>query len=270
MKKKNKIDRKKIIVMLLTVILIILVIIYGIIIKHKIQQRNFANKNINTYQNNEKPIFEIEKIILCSSANAIDLSEEKNLQNLSIYQYTDIAVYLKNGEELSNKNTIKELYIDNISLEGVDSIGKKSLTYKNILKFGLKQEILQAKETQDIHFKVLHTNQENQEAEYEEPVFYTDCSNPITLEYLNYDIVTGYKMDENNSVLFDGSILKSAGIKKKDIDCKIKFKINIINNDDEKYSCPINFKIPLSDIFTGTTMKAKNLEGKQYTFFREN
>lgn len=270
MKKRIKIDKKKLVLILFVSILIILVIIYGIIIKHKIQQRNFANKNINTYQNNEKPIFKIEKIVLCSSANAIDLSEEKNLQNLSIYQYTDIAVYLKNGEELSNQNTIKDLYINNISLEGVDSIGKKSLTYKNILNFGLKQEFLQPKETQDIYFKVLHTNQENQKEIYDEPVFYTDCSNPISLEYLNYDIVTGYKMNENNSVLFDGSILKAAGIKKKDIDCKIKFKINIINNDDEKYSCPINFNLPLSDIFNGTTMKAKNLDGKQYIFFREN
>ena len=63
MKKKIKIDRKKIVFIILISILIILVFIYGIIIKHKIQQRNFANKNINTYQNNEKPIFEIEKIV---------------------------------------------------------------------------------------------------------------------------------------------------------------------------------------------------------------
>ena len=115
-----------------------------------------------------------------------------------------------------------------------------------------------------------YTNQENSQVNYNEANFFTDCSNPITLEYLNYDIKTGFNMEENKSIVFDGSILKEANVSTKDLECKVKFRINIINNENQKYSCPINIKIPLKDIYTGTTMKAKNTDESKYIFFRES
>lgn len=267
--KRIKINKKLLYIVLLSIICIVLITLYGIIIKHYIINKQFSKYNCELYENNKEDIFKVEKIIICSSANAIDKSEEKNLSNLSIYQYTDIAVYINNGEELTEKNTIKELYIDNISLEGNNAIGTKSLTYKKPKEFGLKQEIQEAKESSNIYFNVLHTNVENEQASYNEPTFFTDCSNPITLEYLNYGIKTNYKINEDSKISFDGNILESAGLSPLDISCKVRFKINIINNRNEKYSCPINFDIPLDDIYSGTTMKAKNTNSEKYVFFRE-
>ena len=327
MKLKRRIKlNERIAIPVLFVILIILLIIYGNIIFKNISYGKFAKQNMEVYENNKEQVFKVEKILICSSANATDLSENKNLQDMSIYQYTDIAVYINNGEDLSNKNTVKELYIDNISLEGNSDIGKKELNYKNILKFGLKKDTLPksstitdmssehnvfeslmnntgnnntvsndnksidvgnivTNETEEstsevqenseyeddgkIKFNIVYTNEENEKADYNKPTFYTDCSNPITLEYLNNDIATNYKMDENKSVSFDGSILKDAGISTESLACKVKFKINIINNEDEKYSCWINFDIPLDDIYEGTTMKAKSTNNQKYVFFRE-
>lgn len=268
MKRKMKVKGEKLIA-IFSVVIVILVLAYGGIIRKHFKIKQFAKNNMRVYQNNEQQVFKVEKIVLCSSANAIDLSEEQNLQDLSIYQYTDIAVYIENGEELSNKNTVKELYIDNISLEGVDNIGNKSLNYKNILNFGLKQAIQEEKQTNNINFNIVYTNEENETANYDNPTFFTDCSNPITLEYLNYNLANNYKMDENKSIAFDGSILEDAGIATENIDCKVKFRINIVNNENEKYSCWINFQIPLDDIYQGTTMKAKNTNGNKYVFFRE-
>lgn len=265
--KKNK---RKILFIGAVVVLLIIVLIYANLIHLNIYRKNFAKENERIHKINEEQVFKVDKIILCSSANAIDLSEEKDLQDLNLYQYTDIAIYLDNGEELSKQNTVKELYIDNIRIDGNNSIGQKSLTYKNTLNFGLKEEIDEAKDTQDINFNIVHTNQENNQINYNEATFFTDCSNPITLEYLNYDIKTGFNMEENKSVVFDGSILKEANVSTKDIECKVRFKINIINNEDQKYSCPINIQIPLKDIYKGTTMKAKNTDESKYIFFRES
>ena len=265
----KKINKKTLFIILSSIICIVLIIVYGIIIEHQIVNNQFSKNNIELYENNIEDVFKIDKVIICSSANAIDKSEEKNLSNLGIYQYTDIAVFINNGEELNEKNTIKELYIDNISLEGDNNSGIKSLTYKNPNNFGLKQEIQEAKQTNNIYFNVIHTNEENDRANYDEPTIYTDCSNPITLEYLNYDIKTDYKINEDSKVSFDGNILESAGITPIEIACKVRFKINIINNKNEKYSCPINFEIPLEDIYSGTTMKAKNTNSEKYVFFRE-
>lgn len=267
--KKLKINKRVLCIIILCIICIILIIPYGIIIKHHIINIQFTKNNVELYENNDENVFNIEKIIICSSANAIDKSEEKNLSNLSLFQYTDIAVYINNGEDLTDKNTIKELFIDKISLEGNNNIGTKSLTYKKAKEFGLKEDIHEAKETKDIFFNVIHTNEENKMANYNDPTFFTDCSNPITLEYLNYDIKTNYKMNEDSKISFDGNILENAGISPLDIACKVRFKINIINNKNEKYSCPINFEIPLDDIYKGTTMKAKNTNSDKYVFFRE-
>ena len=264
----KKLDNKKISIILI-VTLIIVLIPYGFIIKNHIKKNKFAKNNVELYENNEDSIFKVKKIVICSSANATDKSEEQNLSNLSIYQYTDIAVYIDNDEELTEENTIKELYIDEIELIGNSDIGAKSLTYKKTTEFGLKPNVQEPKETSDIHFKIIHTNEENKQANYDEPTFFTDCSNPITLEYLNYGIKTNYKLSEDSKVSFDGNILQSAGISPLDIACKLKFKINIINNKNEKYSCPINFEIPLDDIYQGTTMKAGNTEGEKFIFFRE-
>ena len=353
-KRKIKINDRFIIPIFIAsfIIIIILLFAYGNIISKNVKYKKFAKENVKVFENNKEQVFKVEKILICSSANAIDLSEKQNLQDMSIYQYTDIAVYINNGEELTNKNTIKRLYIDNISLEGTSDIGQKSLNYKNILKFGLKKdtktknvksnndddstlnvfegllnnqasssttsesidvgsintddgmisltnnetnntnttsakvsnndiqqstENSNSEEHQDentksndkIEFNIVYTNEENEKANYDEPTFYTDCSNPITLEYLNNNIVSHYKMDENKSVAFDGSILKEAGIETESLSCKVKFKINIVNNDNEKYSCWINFAIPLDDIYEGTTMKAKTTTSQKYVFFRE-
>ena len=310
MKIKRKINSKFLIAIFL-IILIILFFIYGTIISRKLKIKKFEKENVRAYEKNQEQVFKVKKIIICSSANALDLSEKQNLQDLSIYQYTDIAVYIDNGEELSNKNTIKSLYIDNISLEGTSNIGKRSLNYKNINKFGLKlsnpiknlseSDITQQNSTSNvfeslmnqqenneneniednttnlvtnennekIDFNIIYTNEENEKANYDDPTFYTDCSNPITLEYLNTDIITHYKMDENKSVSFDGSILKEAGISTDNIACKVKFKINIVNNMDEKYNCWVSFQIPLDDIYEGTTMKGKDTNSNKYIFYRE-
>ena len=48
---------------------------------------------------NETPEFSIQKIYLCSSASAIDSSQEKKLDKLDLYQYTDIAVYINNFKD---------------------------------------------------------------------------------------------------------------------------------------------------------------------------
>lgn len=263
--------KKKVLLIIYIIILILLIFVYAIIIRKHIFSKKWAEDVIKISKNNEEQVFKVEKLILCSSAGAVDKSQDKKLKDLNLYQYTDIAVYLNNGEELTNKNTIKELYIDNISLEGNDEIGRKSLMYKNLLAFGSRQDIEDENKDKkdDIKFNIVNTNEENEKANYNKPTFYTDCSNPITLQYVNSDIVTGYKMNENNQVAFNGSILKAAGVKVEDLECKVKFKINIINNQNEKYSCFVNFKIPLDDIFEGTTMKGKTTTGDEYVFFRE-
>lgn len=270
----KKISVKKVILPLMMVILLLMIIIWGIIIHKHICKGVFANEMEEIIAKNQSPTFSIDKIYLCSSANAIDNTAEQKLDNLGIYQYTDIAVYLNNNKEegLTDKNTIKELYIDDIDLKLDYNIGKTSLVYTNLLKIGSKEElnqmVLNSKNIQKdkIDFKIVSTNEQNNEANYDEATFYADCSNPISLKYIN-EISTEYTVSKNSSAVFDGSILGKVGIKPEDINAQIKFRINIINNKDEYFSNYVNFRIPLNDIEKGTSIKSKTTVGNEYNFF---
>ena len=270
----KKINVKKVILPLMMVILLLMSVVWGKILYKYICKDVFAKDMEEIIAKNQSPTFKIDKIYLCSSANAIDNTAEQKLENLGIFQYTDIAVYLKNNKEegLTDKNTIKELYIDDINLQLDYNIGKTSLVYTNLLKIGSKEElnqmILNSKNIQKdrIDFKIVSTNEQNNEANYDEATFYADCSNPISLKYIN-EISTEYTVSKNSSAVFDGSILGKVGIKPEDINAKISFRINIINNKDDYYSNFVNFRIPLDDIEKGTSIKSKTTVGNEYNFF---
>ncbi len=270
----KRISVKKVILPLMMVILLLMILAWGKIIYKHIQKGIFAGKMEEIILKNENPTFSIEKIYLCSSANAIDNTEEKNLDNLGIYQYTDIAIYINNNkeDELTDKNTIKELYLDDIELDLDYNIGKPSLVYTNLLKIGSKNELEEmVKNSKNIQkeridFNILSTNEQNDKASYEEPTFYADCSNPLSLKYIN-EISTEYTVKKNSSAVFDGSILSKVGIKTEDINAKIKFRVNIVNNKNECYSNYVNFRIPLFDIDKGTSIKTKTTVGSEYNFF---
>ncbi len=265
----KKISVKKVIQPILYIILTLIICIYAIIIRKYIHKNIFAKQMIEIGQKNETAIFSVEKLYLCSSANGIDNSPEKNLKNLSLYQYTDIAIYINNYQEergLTNKNTVKELYIDNISIEPEKEQGEQNLSYINLLKIGSKEQTPQIEPKERIDFNIIYTNDENEQADYSNPTFYTDCSNPITLRYIN-NLNKTHSVGEGTSIAFDGTLLKDAGVSIADINCKIKFKINLVNNDGEYYSCYMNFKIPLDDIYNGTTIKSATTSSSKYDFF---
>lgn len=273
-KVNKKVSVKNVIFPIMIVSLIFLSLIWGRITYKHIQKSIFAGNMEEIISKNEKPTFSVEKIYLCSSANAIDNTQEQKLDRLGLYQFTDIAVYLNNysGDGLTEKNTLKELYIDDINLDLDYNIGKPSLVYTNMLKLGSREELAQMitnsknKQKDKIEFNILNTNEENNVADYEEPTFYADCSNPISLKYIN-EISAEYTVEKNSSATFDGSILEKVGIKPEDINARISFRINLVNNKDEYYSNYVSFRIPLNDINKGTSIKSRTTVGSEYNFF---
>ena len=271
-------DKKIVIKSIISVILFIVVFIgYFKIIEKRVKADAFVSELESIASKNMESIFAIDKIYLCSSATAIDSSEKKNLGEMDIYQYTDIAIYIKNSTdgELTNKNTIKKLYIDNIKIEPENSSGIQNLVYTNLLKIGAKDELKAmlkngkyevGTENKRIDFNVLSSNKENALANYETATFYADCSNPISLKYIN-KLNKKYVMGDNASAMFDGTILEKAGIPIEDMNCKIIFKINLVNNKDEYYSCFVNLKLPLEGIYKGTAINSKTMKENEYTFF---
>ena len=274
---KLKIKNERFVFTILILTLFITFLLYYNFVFSVVFARNsFADEMIEIADENEKSIFNIQKILLYSSGNAIDNSDDQSLKNVSICQYTDISIYIDNTStisELTDENTIKQLYIDNIVASSKADKGTKILNYKNPLDFG-KFKAIETPENNRIDFKIVNTNSENESNDYSNPTFYTDCSNPISLGYLNKDIINNYAVSQDaNTVSFNGKVLQEANINLDDIAYTLTFKIHIVNNLNQKFVYNMKLDVNLNDdnggIYNGYVYRGKNTTGNEYRFFKE-
>lgn len=245
-------------ILLIIVILVIILTILFFTIKW-IETKN--NKKIAE----EKTIFSIDKIVLYSSASATnnDTTYQKAYWDLNIYQYTDIAIYINNtnaSSTLTQENTIKTLFIDNINYTQIPQNGTPMILYKKYSDFGLDKLKKENNIKNDIEFKVYS----NGETDYEAPAFYADCSNPITLSYINDNIVTNFLLlDNGKPILYDGSLLKRANIPLSSISATISFNVNVVNNLNETFTTnviiPITLKNNTNSIYDGNITEIQNV-----------
>ncbi len=274
--KKIRITHHKTVLTIFVLILCILFFLYyDLIFKASYAKDEFSTQVEKIAEQNENPIFKIQKILIYSSANAIDKSENESLQDLSILQYSDIAITLDNTStiyELTNENTIKELYIDNIHISTGSDKGHQYVNYKSALDFAKYKEIKELND-EKIEYHVVSTNDENNQTDYQTPTFYADCSNPITLEYMNEDIITNYAASsDSNTISFNGKVLQEAGIDLNDINYSLHFTIHIVNNLNEEFICPVRLQVDLSGddggIYKGYKYDNTSVSGYEYNFIK--
>ena len=259
-------------VLLILVALILIYFYYNFILKKFVCKNKFVDQMVTLSNQNENDIFSIGKIQLHSSANAVDNSKEHSLSNLNISQYTDISIHINNSgssNDLTDENTIKKLYIDNISITPKTNMGTASLNYKSANLFGKYQELTSP--NGKIDFKILNTNKENENNTYDEPVFYTDCSNPITLGYLNKDILTNYSVnDKNKTISNNGKVLKETNINLDNLSSVLNFTIHLVNNLNQSFSynmkLDINLKDDTNSIYNGSYDYLQTTSGNEYKF----
>lgn len=151
--------------------------------------------------------------------------------------------------------------------------GTRALYYKNpneISKFRLIDE---NKIEDKLEYKIVYTNKENEESNYANPVFFTDCSNPITLGFINKDIVNNYKVTKENGIVsFDGRMLNNLNIDMEDLSPRISFTIHLKNNQDEKFKCDMSVDLEMENeersVKSGYIIEISE-NNDQYKFFKE-
>lgn len=127
-----------------------------------------------------------------------------------------------------------------------------------------------SKITDKIEFNILNDG----DLDYSKPQLYTDCSNPITLEYVNSKIKENEIIsDINSDIVFDGNLLRKSGVVLSDIACTLSFNITLINYYNQKYVATVYLEIPLEDTTTGDNIYkgkfVKKIENVSLTrFFR--
>lgn len=265
-KKKSNVP-VKLIVTIALIILCIVMIVYTV--KIYVVNEKFADSVSEIARLNSKTVFSIDRIYLYSSADANSNETNKPVWDLDIFQFTDIAIYINNRDEsgVTYENTIKTLTIDNVKFNGLET-GNPKLYYKNVNDFA-KLEINEANEIKDsIEFNIVNTG----DADYTKPVIYSNCQNPVTLEYVNSEMKENTTIsDISQPLTYDGSLLQKSGISLNSIKCNLSFRVTIVNNYNQKFVATVYIDIPLEDSFTNESIYngsiVKNMENTNIVKF---
>ena len=274
---KFKVKHPKLMLLLLIIILLLCILAYSYIFYASYCRNEFVNQSLKISEPNQLSVFKVNKILIYSSANAINNRSDNSLEDLNICQYTDIAIYIDNTSSISDlttQNTVKELWIDNIKITPNSDLGSQVLNYKNLNNFGKFDNITSADNSR-IDFNIVNTNEQNETSDYSTPTFYTDCSNPISLGYINSGIVKNYSIHDNiNSVVLNGKLLQQANVDLSQIGYNLTFDIHIKNYDGDSFVYHSNIDVDLNtqnkDIYNGYLYQTRNnTSGNEYVFFKE-
>lgn len=210
---------------------------------------NLFKNNNEIYEENKTAMFNVSKIQYYSDVNAVSnrTTYQNPEWNLNVYQYTDIALYIERLDDFSSENYIKSLNISDIKISDSKK-GTQKIYYLNPLAYG-NGDILNINSENEIkgilEYNIMNYENEDNDVKYSIPIFFEDCSNPITLRYVNNDILSNYVIGADEQISFNGSLLKRANILLEDIKADISLKINIITQNNETHSVDINIEIPL-------------------------
>lgn len=267
--------KKKILILSILFSFFIFLLIVLLPITYKtVKAYSVSNSSVDSIlkiqQKNEDSIFSIKKITYFSSCNANgDTNSNSSFTISNLYQYTDIAIFLNpESNNLSNKNTLKSVSLSDIDFILKPSVGIQNVYYKNLYDFATPKYSSENLINKSITFEATPENN----IDYSKPILYNNCANPITICYINSNLKDNYTFTNDISKLtYNGSLLKMCGIALSSLSCKISFNINITNNLDETYFCPVILNIPLST--ESSTLYDGNLTFKDtvnYKFIRTN
>ena len=265
-RKRNKFITKLIItIALATLCIVTIVYIIGI---YKVNSE-FSSYIDELARINSKTVFSIDRIYLYSSADATSNETTKPVWDLNVSQFTDIAIYINNRAEngVNYENTIKELTISNVKFNNLQS-GTPSLYYKNVNDFAKLTNSEENKINDSLEFNIVNSG----DADYTKPVIYSNCQNPITLEYVNNNMEEDTIISDISTPLtYDGSLLKKAGILLSQMECTISFTITIVNNYNQKFVATVYIDIPLEDSMSDISIYdgklVKNIENTNFVKF---
>lgn len=244
-------DKIKFILILFVLIIIFLFLGFSVS-RAYINKTSFEKDVLRIANMNEESIFTISNITLFSSSDSkSEIQANSSLKLSNLYQYTDIAIFLEPVDtNLTYKNTLKDVYIDNLNFTTNPDEGIPNLYYKNISKFSTSEFLEENKIDKELHFNV--SSNENEDLNF--PILYNNCANPITLCYVNSNIKTDYTLPNAfTQITYDGSLLKKCGIPLSSLECSISFDIHVTNNLDQEFICPVHFDIPL-ELEDGTSI----------------
>ena len=170
-------------------------------------------------------------------------SINKNDWSIEIYQYTDLAIYIKPKNE---NFFVKKIWIDTLNVSTPPVIGNASVFYENPTNFGTEYIQKDFPFNEFLEFDIVNDKNELNEIQYNTPVFFSDCSIPLTLKYVNtlaknFNLKTSYTLNQNGTIL--NNIISDTSV----IESDFSFVVHLIDNNNSEYKTIVNITVPLKN-----------------------
>ena len=250
-----KINYRLIVKTLITILLyVILFLGFGSLWSKSMAIRNFGNSVNEFALKNSEVVFEIKDITFYTSASAKSSSQGFGLD---ISTFSDISFNIDNP----TGRIIKSLTISNFNFDPAPELGEAKINYKNPYDFG-KLENFDIESADEISFKVLDEETDI----YINPIVYNNLASPITLTYVNKNILKNFQVKTNEtSIYYDGRLLKTAGINISRLSTTLSFEVLIVTYEQERYKCKLYLEIPYetenSSVLDGNVLYVMHTDG---------
>ena len=220
-------------------IIILCIIIVGVITASIIF---LSNRKIEKDSSKLSKEFSIYKVEYYSSANAV--SNTTNYQNpewnLKVYQYTDIAIYLNRINEESTNNYITSLCLSNFKTENSE------IYYLNPKDFGNSNLNADYIIENKLEYNVINSENSSDGQGYNIPIYFQDCSNPITIRVVNV-LSNNYRVPKDKTLNYNGKLIKDLGFGLYNLNDEVSFDLEIGTNPGESKSTTIELQIPFEN-----------------------
>lgn len=201
--------------------------------------------------------FNLTKITVISSSEGIDKDAGENKWAFDIYQNNDIYIYIDKNENYKETEAIKNIVIDNFTIEG---------QMKENIKI-YKPEF----EEEDVIFKY---SEENKVDRLE---YIGELINDIkTMQVSNQggiiafrcsnDNLTEYRSDED--AINHNELLKKANITNESLQFNLKFDLSIILENGKEFKTNVELNLPVDDVVNNGVTSKEFTDMSKFVFKR--
>lgn len=203
--------------------------------------------------------FDLSKVLIISTADAVGKEDSENLWDLSILQNNDIYIQIDLDRASAKNDTLRKVYLENFDIINAPQKGEPKIyrpTNDKDLIYLYKEENLV---TNSLEYVVSNKNNiKNLEISKDGGLVSFSSSSINVAQYVSND---------DSEIKYDGTLLKKADISEEQVKYDINFDIIVEMESKKKYKATITLTLPLNGLIDNGTVQ-KELESLDNIVFK--
>ena len=202
--------------------------------------------------------FSLNKVTIVSSVEGIDKDAGENRWAFDISQNNDFYFYIQKNKNYDKEEAIKEVVIDNITVQKENEKGTINFYRPNTTESGGNYKNTQENLIQSIEYKgSLETNLKNLEISNQGGIVMFRYANDNIAEYMS-----------NDEEIKHSELLQKAGISEETLKTKISMDITIKIESGKEYKASTSFDLPIEGVVEKGTSSREILDTSDIIFKR--